>query len=569
MARSLCSLVLVLWAASATLLQLQLRTASSAAVPNVLMLIVDDLRPELEPYGFNSISSPNIKDFAKTAAQFNSAYCQYSLCAPSRSSFLTGLRPQTTQVFDAHRYFRNTPGLNNTVTLPQFFKNQGYRVAGGGKIFHPGLASGGDNDGVSWTEPYYTAPGKHRFEAKTVSWQARSEAESDFPDYKVASNAIQQLQSLKNDKFFIAMGLHKPHLPFVFPQSYLDRYPLPVALADDTSPPTDLSNIAWSNYAELRGYQDIANLNLRRGQGNWMPDSKAAELRRAYWAATSFVDDQIGRVLTELRTLGLDQNTTVVLLSDHGWHLGDMAEWGKGTTFEPANRVVLMIRDPSRSTTAGARISTNVELLDVYPTLVDIANYEIPATLQGKSLTPLLSGEEAPSTWKDASFSQILRASNAFASSPLMGYTVRTESWRYTEWVSYDTATGLTDWDDVQSVELFDHRDDPRTIFGYSERVNLAADTNYHTVREELSALLRTQTSVNTDMPIHELTDAPTSEESTSNPPPTPSESVTSSPVESPSQPSTTASSVTTPCANCGGRQRRPGRRRGKNGGRS
>eukprot|EP00117_Sycon_ciliatum_P030946 scpid85042/ scgid24298/ Iduronate 2-sulfatase; Alpha-L-iduronate sulfate sulfatase len=302
------------------------------------------------------------------------------------------------------------------------------------------------------------------------------------------------------------MGLHKPHLPFVFPQSYLNLYPASVPLAFDTSPTVGLHNVAWSNYVELRGYTDIKNLNLNIGQGDWMPNATAIALRRAYWAATSFIDAQIGRVLAELRTLGLDKNTTVVLMSDHGWHLGDMGEWAKGTTFEPANRAVLMIRDPSRPTSAGTKIDTSVELLDVYPTLADIADYTAPAVLQGKSLTPLLNGGSAtpPSTWKDASFSQILISTNRYATDPAMGYTVRTSDWRYTEWVRYNTSAGVADWNSLVARELFDHRLDQKTAFGSSERVNLAEAQQLVSTRMQLSTVLRTQTAL-------ELSSEPTS----------------------------------------------------------
>ena len=179
--------------------------------------------------------------------------------------------------------------------MPQYFKNHGYRTAGMGKIFHPGQASGNDNDAISWTEPYYTAPGKHRYDTKSKSWEELNFPERNFPDAQIATHAATTISNLKNEKFFIAVGFHKPHLPFVFPKGYLDLYPeSSINIAANPSPPTDFPDIAWSTYSELRTYHDISNITgLKLRPGNFMPATKAKELRRAYWAATSFADKQV------------------------------------------------------------------------------------------------------------------------------------------------------------------------------------------------------------------------------------------------------------------------------------
>lgn len=206
---------------------------------------------------------------------------------------------------------------------------------------------------------------------------------------------------------------------------------------------------------------------------------------------------QVGRVLQELDTLGLRHNTTVVIMSDHGWHLGDLGEWAKMTNFEPANRVVLVVRDPSRPSSAGQTVDANVELLDVYPTLVDIANFSIPSGLQGKSLTPLLnSPAQLPPRWEDLSFSQALRSSAMSQTTPSMGYTFRTRDWRYTEWLAYNATTKQADWFDVTGVELYDHRGDAKNVFGYYERSNLGSDAQYGNLRLQLSAMLQRQRTV-------------------------------------------------------------------------
>ena len=268
---------------------------ASLASPNVLFIMVDDLRPELGAYGFPNITSPNIDQLARTGTLFRRAYCQMSSCSPSRASLLTSRRPATTQVYDLSTYFRTSPGQANATTLPQYFKNKGYRTAGMGKIFHPGSASGNDNDAISWTEPYFQPLNTGQFRAKDKSWDEINQPETSFPDGQVASNAVQTLQSLAGERFFVAVGFYKPHLPFVVPPGFLDLYPTSgVPLAGNQLPPTDLPDIAWIPFSELREYGDIAMIpGLRRVPGNFMPDSKAIELRRAYWAATSYIDKQV------------------------------------------------------------------------------------------------------------------------------------------------------------------------------------------------------------------------------------------------------------------------------------
>eukprot|EP00117_Sycon_ciliatum_P004154 scpid88204/ scgid0211/ Iduronate 2-sulfatase; Alpha-L-iduronate sulfate sulfatase; Iduronate 2-sulfatase 42 kDa chain; Iduronate 2-sulfatase 14 kDa chain len=474
------------------------RHAVLGETTNVLFIVVDDLRPELQVYGYPRVRSSNIADFAKTATLFRSAYCQFPLCAPSRTSFLTGRRPATTKVFDLTTYFRDVPGMEDAVTLPQFFKNQGYTVSGAGKIFHQGSSSG-DNDPISWTEPYYLSPNKGKFGGTSISWQARDDDALEFPDAQIATHTIEQLRSLKDDKFFIAMGLHKPHLPFVFPSEYLDWYSGNIPLANHTDATEGLPDLAWSYYNELRAYGDIEELDLPVTPGNWMPAYKARQMRRAYWAATSFIDAQIGRVLVELDALGLAETTAVVIASDHGFHLGDLGEWCKQTNFEPSNRVVLLVRDPSLPQSRDLVVNENVELLDVYPSLVEMTGHSVPEYLEGKSLKPLMQEPGfVPPLWHNASFSQ----THSQHARSVMGFTVRTTGWRYTEWVAFDNSAGEPLWHDLRGTELYDHRNDAKDVFGGHEEVNLADKSGYEELRSQLRLLLHSQSAITPVPPV-------------------------------------------------------------------
>lgn len=453
-------------------------TAGGQRKLNVLFVAVDDLRPELGCYGVQGIHSPAIDALAARGTVFCRAYCQQAVCSPSRTSLLTGRRPDTTRVYDLETHFR--PQLPDVVTLPQHFKQHGYHVQGLSKIYHPGL-----DDPPSWSVPWWEpkaqqyadpedlkalaeARKKARAEGKDVkrvrgpAWEAPDVADHALPDGLTADKAIEVLRQIKDRPFFLAVGFLKPHLPFVAPKKYFDLYPPDkVKLAPNPNPPQDVPPIALHNWQELRAYNDIPK------QGP-LPESKARELVRGYYAATSYMDAQLGRVLAELESLGLKDSTIVVLWGDHGWQLGEHGLWCKHTNFEVAARAPLLFAVPGQKN-PGAKTQALAEFVDIYPTLSELCGLPLPAGLEGTSLAPVLNDPQRP--WKPAAFSQYPRGK-------VMGYSMRTDRYRLTEW----RESGR----DPVGLELYDHKADP------DENVNLAGRPEHKTTIAELVALLHT-----------------------------------------------------------------------------
>ena len=318
---------------------------------NVLFIVADDMRPDLGCYaeshpGFNSpeMSTPNIDAFAATSILFEKAYVQQALCSPSRTSFLTSRRPDTTRVMDISTYFRESGG--NFKTLPQFFKESGYNSVGMGKIFHSGAASGGDNDGYSWSDDwaYYNGLNSYRgYENTSYAVGEEDIIENPLQDTLIAHKAISDLSTLASEAesgkpFFLAVGFRKPHLPWVFPENFLSSYPEnALELPDNPYVPTDMPDMSWYSIGELindyldtskTAYPDIPDLGEI---GVTYPDEKIIEMRQAYYASISYIDDLVGQILQELTNLGMDESTIVAFLGDHGWQLGEHAEWCKNT----------------------------------------------------------------------------------------------------------------------------------------------------------------------------------------------------------------------------------------------
>ena len=328
---------------------------------DVLMIVVDDLRAQLEcstERGFAkpAMHTPHLCELARKSLMMQRSHVAMATCGPSRASILTSRHPSTTRVWDTYSYWRNVSG--NFTTIPQYFKEQGYMTAGMGKIFHGGQASGavpqkpwtcqkcrGTNDAdYSWTEPYFTPQKSIRGHGHT--WLAvRDDDHEPLEDVQTRENAVAILQGVAARRlagadarpFFVAVGFRKPHLPFVFPKRFLDFYPPIEETALPTNPyaPEGMPRIAWSTYPEVRHYDDVKVLRLRGKpeKADRMPDRKARELRRAYYAAVSFADSNVGHVLTALGKSGLEDNTIVVVFSDHGWSLG---EHGEQRTLAPA-----------------------------------------------------------------------------------------------------------------------------------------------------------------------------------------------------------------------------------------
>ena len=466
--------------------------------PNVLFIAVDDLRPELGCYGVPVIQSPHIDALARRGTTFTRAYCQQAVCNASRASLLTGRRPDTTRVYGNGTHIRLA--LPDVVALPQHFKQQGYHTQGFGKIYHMGM-----DDPASWSVPLTRAmgpmyadetaeaawqdeisrrytPEAFRRRASRIdpdsglvlalgsggggvrrgpSWEAADVDDDVLMDGQTANQAVAALREIKDKRFFLAVGFFKPHLPFVAPKKYFDMYPLEeLRLVDNPDPPQDVPPLALHNSGELRGqYTDTP-------ASGPIPDPKALELVRGYYAATTYVDAMIGRVLDELDRLNLREKTVVVLWGDHGWQLGEHGLWGKATNFEAATRSPLIFSAPGQKN-PGATTDALAEFVDVYPTLCELCGLPIPEGLEGTSLVPVMGDPNRP--WKQAAFSQYPRRK-------VMGHSMRTDRYRYTEWA--------VPGQEPVAIELYDHRTDPQ------ENVNVAGRPENKDVVAKLSRML-------------------------------------------------------------------------------
>jgi uncharacterized sulfatase len=433
---------------------------------NVLFIAIDDLTCALGCYGHPEVVSPNLDKFAGESVKFDRAYCQFPLCNPSRSSLLSGMRPDTTKIFG--NGIRVRERFPDVVTLPQLFKNNGYFSGRVGKMFHYGvpgqIGTSGLDDEPSWNQ-VVNPSGRDRDDQKDVinftpfiknlgaslCWMEAKGTDAEQTDGKVANETIKMLEAHKDGPFFIGCGFYRPHVPDIATKPYFDLYPmdkvtLPVEPPDHVSgiPPIALT-VKPANYG--------------------LEPEKLRVFKRAYHAATSFVDAQFGRVMEAVQRLDLEDNTVIVVWSDHGWCLGEHGQWQKMLLFEESAHVVLMIKAPHAKGN-GTTSPRTVELVDLYPTLADLCGLTPPAWLEGKSLRPLLSNPNA--FWKNPAFTQVTRKGG------LMGRSIRTEQWRYTEWAGGE-----------KGKELYDQNADPH------EYRNLANDPKYAKTVANLSAQLR------------------------------------------------------------------------------
>jgi len=442
--------------------------------PNVLFVAVDDLRPELGCFGHSHVSSPNIDRLAARGMVFSRAYCQQAVCSPSRSSVLTGARPDTTRVWDLETHFRKA--LPDVMTLPQHFKQNGYFVQGMGKLFH-----GGFDDPPSWSVPWTSPKGGHgayalpenqaivkaKIEASKSApkkqkgkvrnygpaFEKASVPDNLFHDGALADLAIKALGDCANrdQPFWLGVGFIRPHLPFVAPKKYWDLYdPAKIELAANPFRPKGAPEYAVLPGGELRSYHDIP--------AGPIPNSLARQLKHGYYAAISYMDAQLGRVLDELDRLGLAENTIVVLWGDHGWKLGEHAGWCKHSNVENDTNAPLIVAVPGQPT-AGTRTTAIAELVDIYPTLAELCGLSLPKHLEGTSLVPVL--RDPAKSIKTAAFSQYPRSADSLQ---LMGYSMRTDRYRFTRWVHRQNH------EKVHAIELYDHLTDPQ------ENVNIADD---------------------------------------------------------------------------------------------
>ena len=403
---------------------------------NVLFIVVDDLRPLLGCYGHPEVHTPNIDKLAERGTVFNRAYCQYPLCSPSRTSMITGLRPETTGVLNNSQNFRKK--LPDAITLPQHFKTHGYHTQSVGRIAHlPRLQDDENSWSVASWRPLWLP-----FDIETTpSWQALDVDDDDLRDGKTARRAVRVLNGIKDRQFFLAVGFYKPHLPFKAPRKYFELYDTEnFDLPASSVSPKDAPDSALTNWSAIRAYQDLPLGTTP------LSDAKTLELIRAYAATTSYTDAQIGRVLAQLDTLGLTENTVIVFCGDHGYHLGEHGIWGKQTLFEVSLRSPLIVSIPHQQSSETEALT---ELVDIYPTLCDVCHLPIPTELEGSSMMPVIEQPTRP--WKTAVFSQ-------FGGSSHGGISIRTERYRYTEWGRKGN----------RGMELYDYEADP------DETVNIA-----------------------------------------------------------------------------------------------
>jgi uncharacterized sulfatase len=438
---------------------------ASPAKPNVLFIAVDDMSLSIACYGHPVIKTPNIDRIARQGVRFDRAYCQFPLCSPSRSSLMTGLRPDVTRVFDLQYHFRTH--LPEVVTLPQLFSRAGYFAARVGKIYHYGnpgeIGTAGLDDPASWQvainprgrdkdeEHLITNHTPTRGLGSSLCFLRAEGTDDEQTDGKVATETIKLLEAHRDRPFFIAAGFYRPHCPYIAPKKYFGLYPMekitmppgpfPEALA---APPPSLASVRpWPWFGTN--------------------EQQSREAKQAYYATITFVDAQIGRLLAALDRLELADRTIVVFWSDHGYHEGEHGLWMKQSLWEGSARAPLLLYSPNAKGNGGV-CRRPVEFVDIYPTLADLAGLRPPANLAGASLRPLLDRPDAP--WGRPAFTQVWRGS-------FPGHSVRTERWRYTEWDG-----------GRQGVQLFDMENDP------FELRDLSTDPKHAATLREMKALV-------------------------------------------------------------------------------
>ncbi len=443
--------------------------AAPPARPNVLFVVADDLRATGGLYGDAAVQTPNLDRLAAGGVRFDRAYCQFPLCNPSRASFLTGLRPDNTGATDNAVHFRKK--VPDAVTLPQTFRRAGYAVVRVGKLYHYGvpnqIGTDGMDDPPSWDRVvnpkgrdvadqgkiFSLKPGQF---GGTLSWLAADGADGEQTDAIGAAEAVKLLEASAGKPFFLAVGFYRPHTPYVAPKAYFDRYP-PDGITPAVVPADDRTGKPAAAFLSAHKEQDA------------MTDRQRREALQAYRAGTTFMDAQLGKLLDALDRLKLADNTVVVFLGDHGYHLGEHGLWQKQSLFENVARVPLVVRGPGVA--AGKGCGRTVELVDLHPTLADLCGLPTPPNLDGKSLKPLLTDPAA--AWTKPALTQVRRGGGKNAAA-YFGRSVRTERHRYTEW---DGGT--------RGVELYDYSIDP------GETKNRAADPAHAADAARLRLLLR------------------------------------------------------------------------------
>ena len=451
---------------------------------NVLIFFIDDLRPELGSYGVEYIQTPHMDTLAAEGVQFERAYCQQGVCGPSRISMLSGQYPDTTGIYDLFTPLRSKHP--DTLTMPRYFQSRGYVTASFGKVYHhhtddrDSWSDLPDVPGAKYADPETlkgiarqveqgTSAGLKGLDLWAVSQGPATEVfeggDEGYQDGAVARQAIESLRQNQDSAFFMCVGFAKPHLPFAAPKRYWDLYRRKQFSVPDRNMPEGTPSLAVTTWNELRAYQGMP----KEGQ---LSDEQTRELKHGYAASVSYADAQVGRVMAELDRLGLRENTIVVLWGDHGYKLGDYGLWCKHTNLELDTRVPLIVSAPGLP--RGERSQALVEIVDIFPTVVGLTGGEEPDSCDGQSLEPVLS--DPSKAFRPFALSQYPRGK-------VMGYSLRDERWRYTEWV--DSGNGA-----IVEHELYDHRDS-----SLASR-NLAADPDQAQRVEAFSELLNARERV-------------------------------------------------------------------------
>lgn len=485
-------------------------TETNAKKLNVLFISIDDLRPSLGVYEDPIAISPNIDRLASEGITFRETFCQSAVCAPSRASLMTGIRPDSTRVWHLGDKFRE---INpEAVTMPQYFSKNGYHTVNLGKIFHNYMP-----DSISWDEPdlrparylqedWLKRDGETFYISEDVSrsqvvkrdsllklrpiryadgwntgpaWEAADVHDSLYYDgaqNELTKKVLTRL-SKSDEPFYMGLGYFRPHLPFAVPKKYWDLYdPEKIPLANNSEIPEGAPLHSMNSMYELRHYDGFQHIGHPTSSYR-MSEDTIRTLRHGYYASVSYVDALIGDLTSHMKELGIYDNTIIVVWGDHGWKLGDHNSWGKMTNYNIDLKVPVIIRSPDQKS-RGIQTHAITELVDLFPTLCEMTGIKIPDYMQGASLVPLIQNPDQE--WKSAAFSQFHRRPKVSADGQrYMGYSINTKDYHYIEWYTWDHNTGTRG--EQKGAELYDRERDPY------EKINIAANKEMSAIKKGLS----------------------------------------------------------------------------------